>query len=128
MSILSDWANKSKRMWDERLRPGGDTQRLFDEGGTYLTKTYAAKEKHIRSNTQASNFIESQLPDPNSLIETHLKSDDSVNEPDTRATLANRANRADEYSTANRRGVSKTRVNKTKGKKHSLLTQRKGGR
>jgi hypothetical protein len=53
---------------------------------------------------------------------------DDINEPDTKATLANRRNRSDEYSTANRRGVSKSMANINKGKKHSLLTQRKGGR
>ena len=51
-----------------------------------------------------------------------------IAEADTRSTIA-RAGRKDKSNAAfNRRGVEETMVNPNKGKKHTLLTRRKGGR
>ena len=41
MSAFSEWAKTTKRVWDEgNLKPGGTTERLWKEAGTYVTKKY----------------------------------------------------------------------------------------
>jgi len=55
-------------------------------------------------------------------------STDDISEPGTKATLLGRRSSVEQYSTANRRKNLIAMKQQNKGKKHTILTQRKGGR
>ena len=131
MSVLTEWMDTTKRVWDKSPNnPGGTTRRLWEEAGTYLTKKYGEKgygDTHAEG--QAMNIVSSQIPNFQDIISEELKDEEApVTEPGTQATMAR--SRLDLYdkSTANRRNIAMTNVNPNKGKKHSILTQKKGGR
>ena len=131
MSELTKLFDKQKRYWDEKVNPeGGTTKRLFNEGATYLTKKYGEKgDGDTHAEGQAMNIVSSQIPNFQDIISDEMKDkEEPVTEPGTQATMAR--SRLDLYdkSTANRRNIAMTNVNPNKGKKHSVLTQKKGGR
>ena len=137
MSAFSEWAKTTRRVLSVRSSQGGDARRLWDEGATYLTKRAAANKmdkpggdveyltdavRHASRRFEKTIHGEWHQDDGSS-----GSTGDTVKEADTRATIAGRKNKFDEYSTANRRGVNVAMVNPNKGKKHSILTQKKKG-
>ena len=98
----------------EKLRkPGGDFKRQV----TDPVKVWTQKlEHHVWGNEY-----------PGQGITPSTDATAGIEEADTRATMAGRKNKFDEFSTANRRGVNVAMVNPNKGKKHSILTQKKKG-
>ena len=144
MSFKYGW-NKAADFWNKNTQShriessqGGTAREVWNQGSKYLTKVAASNKLDkpggdikkqgtdvVRMWTEKAEIAVFGARDKGGGSGTG----DTVNEADTRATMAGRKNKFDEYSSANRRGVNVAMVNPNKGKKHSILTQpKKGGR
>jgi len=148
MSAFSDWAKRADPRninWKEsvslsgfaRSSQGGDARRLWDEGSSYLTKQ-AQKRGVDKPGGDVKKQVTDVVADWAEKAEIGIfgardkggasSGEEDPDEPGTKATLAGRRSRLDQYSTANRRKTLLAMANPNKGKKHTLLTKTKGGR
>ena len=132
-----DFWNRNTESHKIESSQGGDARRLWNEGSSYITRRLRDNKLDkpggdVKKVTDATRHAHERLS--KTVFGKWGDDDESssstgdIAEADTRSTIA-RAGRKDTGNAAfNRRGVAETMVNINKGKKHTLLTQKKGGR